>query len=53
MSRVQAELILGRDPRGLPLRSVPSLVKLDEMYLSREVMAMARKLTRERKAKAD
>ena len=55
MSRVQAELILGCDPRKLPeLRQVRNLTGWHEpMFIRKEVVAMARNLARERKAKAD
>lgn len=53
ISRVQAELILRCDPGTLPLRTVRSFVKADQMFIRKEVMALARKLARERKAKAD
>lgn len=55
MSRVQAELILGHDPRELPeLRQVRNLTGWHEpMFIRKEVVAKASALKRERKAKAD
>lgn len=56
MSRVQAQLVLGGvDPKTLPeLRQVRNLTGWHEpMFICKEVTAKARKLARERKAKAD
>lgn len=54
ISRNQAAIILGRDPCELPsLRIINSFPGKGAMFIRKEVMAAARKLARERKAKAD